>query len=205
METAQEKYEKALKEAEAQYKIDLEKAEVIKNLPSFLEPASSEWRTLISEHVAYADFHVHFQAETLEDALIMAEKANPLQLFFIRKGCVKICTEKYFDKEDKEKAEAEPTWLPDYIKSIHPYYLNVSGLRGHKELVELVFFFMVGEKVVKASVEIMKHVQMREYDYTKFGKLKYCELIENSGHFNYTVRLWATDNELNSFYRMFKD
>jgi len=139
----------------------------------------------VSPHVAYADYVVTLApVETLTDAIVTAERANPLAIFKVKCGSCAFIPEASLDAylENHNGATEE---------CIGAYTYEITGLKEYKEEKTLIFFQEVVGFVVKFKVPVQNDPDTyRTWNRNRRVNLEE-GLVNKSGHFRRSVR-WAS-------------
>jgi hypothetical protein len=166
---------------------------IAENLPSFYAP------TKICEHVCYADAFIEIEAETLQAAMEVMEKSNPLAMYRYMDGCLSFRSEKGLQEKSNGR-------LPDKDKAelIAPYRYKVQKMRQYHQEQALIWYIQAGQFVVEVRCSVQKPKCRIDCKITfdRYGNARkhYCNLVgENSGYFTKSDKFYSSQEHPNSF------
>lgn len=144
-------------------------------------------------HSAYADCHVELTAPTLNEALVIAEKMNPIHLVIVKDGCTSF-----------RPLDTLPDKLQDKAEVITPWVYKIHGLRGCPDKHTLSFYVKAGDYIVEVWVHVERDTNYRrdyEINFHRSGSAnrRYCHLLWTSRYFSHHIRWWASDDQPNDF------
>ena len=140
-----------------------------------------------------ADFWLWLEAETLEDALTMAEKLNPVLLEKNGRyaGLMPGDTMPEDEKESLDKLKTAP------------WYYVIDTLKGYPDKKKLILYVDLEETRFKVEIKVFNDPLTRtETRYISFlggTRRDRTTLYNESGHFAYSQKLWASEDSPNSF------
>lgn len=177
------KHEKELAEVQRQHAMQ---ATVARALSLSKEAFRPGWM-----HAYGADCHVYLAAETLPDAILIAEKMAPLMACIVKDGSTTFLPDARIPEKRRERAKIEP---------ICPYFYEVGGIAGQLEEKTLRFFAQAGAHIVDVRIRVKCDTDTaRRYhvEYNKRGDIVKEErsITNNSGHFPNVVRWWSPSGE----------
>jgi hypothetical protein len=140
-------------------------------------------------HVAYADLYVRLEADTLNDALTMAEKLNPLALYEIRGAFLTWKTEARITDEDRARSKITDT--------AQPWIYEIDGLRGRDEKTLICYVeragFLVEVRIAVKSDPDTRRVFSGHYDREGRNFVReQNELYNSSGKFLRVSKFWSS-------------
>jgi len=182
------KHEKELAEIELMARIQTSLIDSIGNNPDKVHP-----------HSAYADAVAEYSADTISDAYLFMERANPIALFRVKDSCLAFKPESAFTRNDESHAEL-----------IGPYILRADTMRQYGTKWNLCFFIELDNRVIDVHVSIPSEAMRSDgytiqYDYkhpSKWhpeGQIESCNIIYPRDYFTRTDRFWATEGQPNNY------
>ena len=145
--------------------------------------------TKISEHVAYADYFIEFDVETLQDAYEIMEKSNPLPVFLVKDSCTSFRPEAFIKDNEKEKSTL-----------VSPYRYSIDQCQNYPAEHTFIFYINIEPAGI---IEVRAKINKPEarinfscvYDRAGTPKREKCELInENSSYFNKRITFWSPES-----------
>lgn len=144
-----------------------------------------------SPHTAYADCFVQLGADTLPEAMTMAEKMSPLNTAKVKDGHLAFQPLDRLSPKNSDSAEVE---------SVGPFTYHL----GWQEEKELRFFVNAGQYIAEIRIRIKQDTLTRKdckvtYDRNGNARKHYCRLINESGYFTHYAKWWASEETPNNF------
>lgn len=187
IEELKAKHEKELTE---EIKVEEMRAAVL----AALDLPESAW-PIGARHTYKADCHIDLEADTLSDAMVLAEKMNPLAIARVKGSCLA------FMPLDAAPDDDETT---DEIENIGPWVYVIDGLRQHSDEKTLKFYVCAASYTVEVKVKVKSDPDTyRDYEITfnNHGEaIKHRNnLVNKSGHFTKYNRFWSSDDQPGRF------
>lgn len=178
-----EKQAKELAELEQLHKMQTAVASAL-NLPE--EAFRAGWM-----HAYGADCHVELHAETLPDAILIAERMNPITACKVKDGSTSFLPDARIPEKRRERGTVE---------IICPYFYEVDGIAGRPEEKRLRFFVAAGPYVVAVRVAVKKDPdthRLHHVEYNRHGEILREErsIVNQSGHFPQVVKWWSSPGQ----------
>jgi hypothetical protein len=150
----------------------------------------------ICEHTAYADYFLELDTEYLQQALELAERMNPLNIYMVRDGSLAFKPEtkmqSVFDKFPDNGSDANKQGY----EAIGPYIYYVDGIIG-RETKSLRFYVLVANQTIEVRCNVLNDpLTRRSYSVLNGGhynQSKGTTIVNDSGHFAHTIRWWGGD------------
>lgn len=144
-------------------------------------------------HAHSCDCKIGLQAETLPDAILIAEKMDPVTLARV-KGT-------FLSFVPLERAKPKDN---DVCETIAPYIYIIDGLRQYAEERTLRFYVRAAEYIVQVDVSVQSDPDTRRYysfSWDKYGNPSKDrnEIINKSGYFPHEARYWSTPDQPSRF------
>ncbi len=138
-------------------------------------------------HAYGADCHIELHAETLPDAILIAERMGPITLCRVKDSSLSFLPDKRIPAKRSERAEIEP---------ICPYIYEIDGVEGYAEEKRLRFFVEAAGYVVDVRVVVANDPDTaRHLDDVRDNRGRLIErkrrITNNSGHFPRVTKWWA--------------
>lgn len=143
----------------------------------------------ICEHTAYADFFIKLTVETLNEAILVAERMNPLNQYKVRDGALSFRSEKYIPE-----AMFESNSKSVRADLINPYTYTINGLLRHTEEKTLKFFVAIEIYTIEIRINVADDpLTRRSYHFKneRFDAARGTTIINDSGHFTHSVQYTA--------------
>ena len=140
-----------------------------------------------------ADCHIEMEAETLQDAIKLAEGMEPVEVARVTVDGLSFHPWERLNEEELQNCQ-----------KIGPYVYDVKGIRLLAEQHFLRFWVKAGDFLVGVRVKVTNDQSIRR-NFTitsdKAGNaIKHqCVLIGSSRHFNHRDKLWAPKDQPNDF------
>ena len=155
----------------------------------------------ITEHTCYADAFVTYNAASIHDALVFAEKCNPISVFRVKDSCLAFKPEASITEKDEERAK---------IDCVGPWTLEAKTMRQYGTEWSLRFFIKVKKYTLEVRVSIDDHTMRSDgyriqynykhpSEYYPDGRVESCNIIYPRDHFTETDRFWATEGQPNNY------
>lgn len=154
---------------------------------------ASVW-TAGAVHAYRADCFLRLHADTLSDAILIAERANPETRVKSVKGGTS-----FVALDSLASAQAESAEI------VNPYTYHISGLKEYTEEKDIRFTVMVAGYRVEYRVRVANDPDTRRiwhpnlYKRGRLVKPAWTELVNRSGHFTESTRFWSTPDQPNTF------
>jgi len=192
MESLQTKIDSIRAKAQADVAKAEREAEIMTAVSAAMGLGPENWKAG-SFHAAWADCFVTYEAETLADAMLIAERAGPVALYRFKDSCTSYRPFEALKPREIEAADAGRAeyWL------ITPYVLHLERFQNRKTLE---FYVMAGPWRVNVRVEIKAepliywHVQPAQHD--SRGRVTTPEritVVNKSGHLNRCDYFWSSE------------
>ena len=147
-------------------------------------------------HVHKADCHIKMVADTLSDALVLAERMNPLAMVRVKGSSLSFYAEESLTEKDRERNEITP---------ICPWVYKIHGISGYPVNKTFIFHIKAAGYLVQVRVDVKDDpdttrstYQPRDSEGRKTGPLE-TTLHNGSGHFTHYARWWASPDEPKDF------
>lgn len=198
--TAKEKLRKDVADAKASAEEAAEKARLLTERVERIEsdlPNTELELTTLSDITCYAQVRLVYKAETLQEALELAEKYNPVSIFKSKGGCCAFVP---------EYLKNEPKYERDTQTLAGPWIYSVSRCAGidflHDQQQKLELYTVINDVQVEVEIEVAYDPDTRIQWDQKCGSKRRTPMgvINDSGHFTHvTVYSRVDDYGLNSY------
>lgn len=157
-----------------------------------------------SPHCAYGDYFVALEVKTLNEAILIAERENPLPCYLSRKGGIRFQAEGYTGigrNEIEEDAEC-----------IGGYWFETKCMRQYPQKNYLNFWIRISAMDTAPKGEYLIRVQMliEEFCYPVRANIKFdqhgnarridCNIDMTMGYFTHRIKMWSSEEHPNNYY-----
>ena len=146
-----------------------------------------------SPHCYAGDYVVALECETLNEAILIAERENPIPVFLCREGGVSFRTEEPGVKPPEEKAEC-----------IGGYWLKAGGLRQYPQKNYLNFWLRIEGYLVRVEIWVQEHCYniRANISFDRHGNATRhnCEIDMSAGYFKNKIKMWSSEEHPNDYY-----
>lgn len=186
--------------ADSDIKAITEFAALKETVTKVLDLAPANWKPG-AKHTAYADCFVEYEVESLNDALVMAERANTLPVVIYKDSCTSLKPECKLKPKEIERAENDG----NLCDRIAPYIYRVE-LAGGLPVKTLVFWQQVESYVVESRVVVktdkLTHIETVEAKHDHRGRViqeKTTRCVNSTGHFSHVIKWYSSDIKYSTF------
>ena len=153
----------------------------------------------LHEFECYGDATAIVKADTLPDALVLAERLNPEGLYRVLDGCLSI-------RPWSEKLEKLP--LVDNeahgVRPVGPWYYKVDGIYGQREEKTLHCYIKRGGYTVHVEIQVQTDpdtFRQFERSFNRRGEVsrRSCHLVNKSGNFLTVHTMWSSPEHPNAY------
>ncbi len=148
-------------------------------------------------HTYGANMHVDCIAETLSDAILIAERMNPLPMYLKREGGTSFLPD---GPELRKRAGNNKAWQAANPEKepelVNPYAYKIDGLLNYKEEKTLFFFIDIAGYRVRCDIEVKNDKDTRRNyrikSYVGGIEVENLGLKNDSGHFSRYLAFWSS-------------